>query len=324
MDTNVPDRSDRRFAFRMPRMTRGRMLGVAACALGGAIAVNATLFQSERHPAPMFRTLARPNVAKVELPTPPLRSDIKDTGEKSAPRAEKAAALAAPSVDPVVRDIQTELAARGYYKGEADGRTGPATAKAIRDFQTDRRMGVDGQPSEGLLSEVRSSRENMKEELFDLVKRAHAPERGDKPALRKVEPVAAPKAAPTSGVPKVAAKSDAKPKVSAKAEVGTKPRAEKAPVQDRKKAEAKGQQHAKAAATPKDARQKAEPAKVVRKEAPTREAAKARPKTEAKASPAPAKAVAKVDAPKAAPRSRLEADSPLRPPANVAEIIARN
>lgn len=329
MDAHVPDRSNRRFAFRMPRMSRGRVLGVAACALGGAIAVNATLFQSERHPAPMFRTLARPQVAKAEVPPPPMLRELREANEKNQSRGEKAAALAAPAADPVVRDIQTELAARGYYKGEPDGKTGPATTKAIRDFQVDRRMSVDGMPSEGLLAEVRSARENMKEELFDLVKRAHAPERGDKPVLRKAEPLPQAKPSPAASVPKVAAKADAKPKteIKGKPDVKAKPEGKakteashktvakadstKIHATEKKKTEAQVPQQAKA--------RTADPAKVARKEPaekaqPQREAEKTRAKVLAKTEPAP----------KSAARPRLEADAPLRPPANVAEIIARN
>lgn len=316
MDASMSNHEGRRFNLRMPRLTRGRLFGAAACLLGGAIAVNATLFQSERHPAPMFRTLAKPTPAKVDLPTPPQRAET----EKAAPRGEKQTALAAPLPDPVLRDLQTELAARGYYKGEPDGKGGPATSKAIRDFQFDRRMSVDGVPSEALLSEVRSSRETMKDELFDLVKRAHAPERGDKPAPRKPEPVKAEPAKPArSGA---AEHRPAPTKVAAKSEAPHKAEAKPAPKSEAQlKAEAAKKQEAAKKAAAQREQAKKETARVAEK-------AKAPPKSEAKHAPEPKvapKAVAKAEtAPKVAPRTRLDADAPLRPPANIAEVIARN
>lgn len=316
MDASLSNHTHQRFALRMPQLTRGRVFAAVACLLGGAIAVNATLFQSERHPAPMFRTLAKPTPAKVDLPMPPLRSDVREGADKAA-KGEKLPA-AATQADPLLRDLQTELAARGYYKGEPDGKGGPATSKAIRDFQFDRRVNVDGVPSEALLSEVRSSRETMKDELFDLVKRSHSPERGDKPAPRKAEPVKAEPAKPAkSGA---AEHRPAPTKVATKSETPHKTEAQMK-AEAHKKAEAAKAAEARREAAKKEAAKKAEAARVAEK-------ARSAPKPEAKHAAEPKaapKAVAKVEhAPKPAPRSRLDADAPLRPPANIAEVIARN
>jgi peptidoglycan hydrolase-like protein with peptidoglycan-binding domain len=42
------------------------------------------------------------------------------------------------------RDIQSALREAGYYDGAIDGKLGPKSRKAIRDFQTDRSLKVDG------------------------------------------------------------------------------------------------------------------------------------------------------------------------------------
>lgn len=49
-----------------------------------------------------------------------------------------------------VRDIQTALNARGYDAGPADGIIGPRTRAAIRAYQRDNDLAVDGQPTAAL------------------------------------------------------------------------------------------------------------------------------------------------------------------------------
>lgn len=201
------------FRLRWPRMTRARLFAGLACVLGVGIAANAMWMQVEKHPAPMFRTLAKPTPAKVEAPLPPLRGEAREAADKPAARTDKPAPLAAPAVDPLLFNLQTELAARGYYKGEPDGRGGPATSKAIRDFQFDRRVAVDGVPSETLLGEVRATKLTPKDELLDIVKRASEPEKPAKKPEKKSE-AAPPAAKPVkvASVPSVPAKPEkAKP-----------------------------------------------------------------------------------------------------------------
>lgn len=197
------------FQFCWPRLTRARLFGGLACLLGAGIAGNAMWMQSEKHPAPMFRTLAKPAPMKVDVPLPPLRGEVREASEKApalAPRADKTLPAAAPLVDPLLFNLQTELATRGYYKGEADGRGGPATSKAIRDFQFDRRLAVDGVPSETLLGEVRATKLTPKDELLDIVKRASEPEKPAKKPEKKSE--AAPPAAKPVKLASVPAKTD--------------------------------------------------------------------------------------------------------------------
>ncbi len=55
----------------------------------------------------------------------------------------------------LVRDIQSELAAAGYYSKDIDGRFGPNTQVAIRKFQAASGIAVNGLASADLLSTLR-------------------------------------------------------------------------------------------------------------------------------------------------------------------------
>ena len=60
-------------------------------------------------------------------------------------------------MDPgTVREVQSELQRRGYDVGPVDGRLGPRTATAIRDFEQRNGLPVDGQPSPDLLGYMQS------------------------------------------------------------------------------------------------------------------------------------------------------------------------
>jgi len=58
--------------------------------------------------------------------------------------------------DATVRDIQAGLQRLSYNPGAADGRMGPKTAAAIRQYEQDNGMPVDGQPSQAVLNSIRS------------------------------------------------------------------------------------------------------------------------------------------------------------------------
>jgi hypothetical protein len=55
----------------------------------------------------------------------------------------------------VVRDIQLGLQRLGYDPGPADGRLGPKTEAAIRRYQQDNHLPVDGRTSAALLQDIR-------------------------------------------------------------------------------------------------------------------------------------------------------------------------
>lgn len=58
--------------------------------------------------------------------------------------------------DENVRNIQAGLQRLGYDPGPADGRYGPKTETAIRQFQQDNGLPVDGQPTEAVWDQIRT------------------------------------------------------------------------------------------------------------------------------------------------------------------------
>ncbi len=182
----MPEDEDRPRRARRRLVTGGRVVAALACLFGGTIIVNAVMMQSEKHPTPLFRNAIR---EAESFPAPPLRPEPAPRQaahtQPAAPLARPAPAPAAPVAakppevppaatpsDPLLADIQRELARRGFYKGEAHGRPGTATTQAIRDYQFSQRVPVDGRPSEALLKDLQSaSRAAMRDELSDLLKR---------------------------------------------------------------------------------------------------------------------------------------------------------
>jgi len=81
------------------------------------------------------------------------------------PAAPVAAPLPPPRPDPatgrsrteLLRDVQQELAGRGYYDGAVDGLTGPRISQAIRDFEQMQRLKTTGEASDGLLAQIRKA-----------------------------------------------------------------------------------------------------------------------------------------------------------------------
>ena len=57
----------------------------------------------------------------------------------------------------LVADIQTELVRHGYLTGAADGAMGPKTKLAIQEYQRDKGLLTDGQPSAVLLEHMRKN-----------------------------------------------------------------------------------------------------------------------------------------------------------------------
>jgi hypothetical protein len=194
----------------------GRYLIAGLAVLGGVVLFNALALQKERHPAPMFQPIIAQNQpAPLPAPSPaPPRKDVASAPRPSAPAPvstpaaaqpapssalpvmiEKAALseritatekprlqpvppVSAESADPaLLLDLQRELARRGHYKGELDGKSGPMMVQAIRSFQFSQRVAVDGKPSEALLREVRATKipaptpPVARDELLDLLRK---------------------------------------------------------------------------------------------------------------------------------------------------------
>jgi peptidoglycan hydrolase-like protein with peptidoglycan-binding domain len=83
------------------------------------------------------------------------RSQV-DLGEPAWKKGGSSARPAQASAgDATVRDIQAGLGRLGYDAGPADGKTGPRTRAAIRQYQERNSLLVDGQPSATLLAHIR-------------------------------------------------------------------------------------------------------------------------------------------------------------------------
>jgi peptidoglycan hydrolase-like protein with peptidoglycan-binding domain len=168
-----------------------------AVALSAAILilVNTLFLQKGPHPAPMVKS----SVAAITPPKPVQTPTPTATGtttprarpaESTAPKAEPVKATptpAAPAGPPaaaarpntaIVADLQRELSRRGFYDGVVDGRYGPRTDAAIRDFEQAAGLRPSTEPNEALLRAIRSS----------LVR--------SRPALRPPAPIPQPKPDP--------------------------------------------------------------------------------------------------------------------------------
>ncbi|MBN8532675.1 MAG: peptidoglycan-binding protein [Rhizobiales bacterium] len=188
-------------------LTTSRLV-IAAATLGAVvIVVNAVAFQTERHPEPLFRPIAK---APAVLPLPPQRQELAQAKAVFEPKpiagarpqsvqVQSQPVVPAPApqqvtlrgtvqpdaTEALLTEIQRELAKRGYFKGEPDGKPGPRTTQAIRDFQFAQRVAVDGKPSEPLLRDIQATKTTMKDELLDLVRNAGA----DGPPQRTVRDI---------------------------------------------------------------------------------------------------------------------------------------
>ncbi len=122
------------------------------------ILVNVLFMQPGPHPAPMFKTgiLSTAPVLASERSVavmPPPRPAAPASGKAAAPAP---AAPPRPAAD-IISDIQRELARRGFYDGAIDGRYGPKTDAAIRDFEQAARLKPSTEPNEALLRAIKSA-----------------------------------------------------------------------------------------------------------------------------------------------------------------------
>jgi peptidoglycan hydrolase-like protein with peptidoglycan-binding domain len=125
-----------------------------------AILANVLFLQSGQHPAPMFRsslTTAAPVTAKD---TGAVAALPRARPAEPAPSAAAGKAEPAPTARPageVIADIQRELGRRGFYDGAVDGRYGPRTDAAVRDFEQVAGLKPSTEPGEALLTAIKRS-----------------------------------------------------------------------------------------------------------------------------------------------------------------------
>jgi peptidoglycan hydrolase-like protein with peptidoglycan-binding domain len=139
-----------------------------------AIVVNGVLLQSGPHPAPMFKDA----IAAITAPSKPASKDVVKDTAATLPRPRPPEATAKVEARPtpeIIADIQRELTRRGYYDGVVDGRYGPRTDAAVRDFEQASGLKASTEPSEALLATIKRS----------TAKPAKAPS-GLRPALQQV------------------------------------------------------------------------------------------------------------------------------------------
>jgi peptidoglycan hydrolase-like protein with peptidoglycan-binding domain len=122
-----------------------------------AVVINALFMQVGPHPAPMFKTTAAPTPAtnSANGTTAAVGGRIR-TGEPNTGKADPARASLRSTAE-IVADIQRELARRGFFDGVVDGRRGPRTEVAIRDFEVAAGMMPNPDPTEDLLAAIRRS-----------------------------------------------------------------------------------------------------------------------------------------------------------------------
>src|SRR5262245_61787860 len=108
-------------------------------------------------------SVARPAPA-APAPQPAVQAAAKTDGKpdgkldaKTEGKSDRKAEAPARPAAEVVTDIQRELARRGFYDGAVDGRYGPRTDAAIRDFEQAAGLKGSIEPNEALLTAIKRS-----------------------------------------------------------------------------------------------------------------------------------------------------------------------
>jgi peptidoglycan hydrolase-like protein with peptidoglycan-binding domain len=134
------------------------------------ILVNTLFLQHGPHPAPMVKSgvigavtaPSGPTLASATAPSQitPRTNPVKSTPPPpaSAAPAPTASITPAPRANTaIVTDIQRELSRRGFYDGIVDGKYGPKTDAAIRDFEQVTGLRPSTEPNEALLRAIKTS-----------------------------------------------------------------------------------------------------------------------------------------------------------------------
>ena len=165
----------------------GCLAGVFAI---GMILVNMLFLQTGSHPAPMVKSSVAAPPGGIELASasivampgmprqrPPAATAKPAPAEPPAPARPQAA---------IVTDIQRELARRGFYDGAVDGRYGPKTDTAIRDFEQAAGLKPSTAPDEALVRAITRSQVNARQQP---ARRSAAPSSAPTPPAR-IDPIA--------------------------------------------------------------------------------------------------------------------------------------
>ena len=106
--------------------------------------------QAGGHARRPSRAVAAPEIAHRHAP----RAAASRSGAGQAPASPPSAARTPAEI---ITDIQRELARRGFYDGAVDGRYGPRTDAAIRDFEQAAGLKPSAEPNEALLRAITRS-----------------------------------------------------------------------------------------------------------------------------------------------------------------------
>jgi peptidoglycan hydrolase-like protein with peptidoglycan-binding domain len=125
------------------------------------ILVNMLFLQPGPHPAPIIKSGIGDNAPvtarKVRVVSFTRPQSSSQRLHRDGKGVEKAPATAR-SNDAIITDIQRELARRGFYDGAVDGRYGPKTDAAIREFEHAAGLKPSEGPSEILLHQIDRSK----------------------------------------------------------------------------------------------------------------------------------------------------------------------
>jgi peptidoglycan hydrolase-like protein with peptidoglycan-binding domain len=133
---------------------------VVGCVVGAcaaiAILTNSLFLQSGPHPAPMIKTSLLPT-GSVAAKTDPIAALPRSRPVATLPAKTAEASAPQRTATETISDIQRELTRRGFYDGTVDGRYGPKTDAAIRDFEHTTGLKPSTEPNEALLRAIKGS-----------------------------------------------------------------------------------------------------------------------------------------------------------------------
>lgn len=125
---------------RNPTLTGGTTAFLVALSF---VSANALWYQPHFHEDAFF-------VTRIVREADTARAGGEAAGRKAGPRVVEAA----PQRDPVVAELQQALLELKFYAGEVDGQSGPATRKAIEEYQASNGLQVTGRIDQTLVAKL--------------------------------------------------------------------------------------------------------------------------------------------------------------------------